>query len=170
VSAEDHNSPSFTEVLEAFFGGGPLDYAEVESSTLSAGCVPVDDLAPVEKLLPMSKIPIEDVAAWATAFSNAPFLVLSRASVPHPSDPKAIIAIIIRRLWITDIEEYELYEWTTNFCGHDAAGKKEEAGGHYSWIWGWDSEDKRVLQDGFRLYVAGPENFFTLERIAAGIA
>jgi hypothetical protein len=169
VSDTGETTLSLSDVLAAFLGGGPLDYSEVEEAALSAGCSPVDDLAPVEKLMPRSRIPVEDIAAWATEFSNAPFLTLSRASTPHPEDPDGMIIFRIRRVWISEVDEQDLYEWTTNFCGYDAAGKKEESGGHHSWIWAWNSDDRRVLQDGFRLYVAGPDNCMILERISAAI-
>ncbi|OFX01799.1 MAG: hypothetical protein A3E78_04660 [Alphaproteobacteria bacterium RIFCSPHIGHO2_12_FULL_63_12] len=158
---------SLTDVLAVFFGGGPRDYAEIESSVLSVGCAVLDDVSVIDFMVPKSKVPIEDITAWTSGFSNAPFLVLSRASTLHPSERDRVVVFRTRRVWLTEIYEQDLYEWTTNFCGHDAAGKKEESGGHYSWLWTWDTDDKTVLQDGFRLYVAGPDNMMLLERISS---
>ena len=167
MSDDLHSAPTLTDVLAAFLGDAAGAYEEIEYAVLAVGCEPLDDMSLVETMLPESKIPIEDIVVWKTGFTNAPFLILSRAATPHPSDPDNALIFRTRRVFLTEIEERDLYEWVTNFYGCDAAGKKEESGGHYSWVWAWPTEDTSVLQDGMRLYVAGADNMMILERISA---
>ncbi|MEO0319758.1 MAG: hypothetical protein AAF199_02570, partial [Pseudomonadota bacterium] len=61
----------------------------------------------------------------------------------------------------------DLFEWTTDFFGADAA-KADEEGGH-AWLWTLAIKGA-VIKDTVRLFVAKAENMIVLDRMAIAAA
>ncbi|MEL6790334.1 MAG: hypothetical protein AAGL18_03090 [Pseudomonadota bacterium] len=127
----------------------------------------LDDHGEAATLIPVGELPNKDVAVCYSDFDQAPYLISTRAQGAVRQDPDRSVIIVNRRVPMLGVPERDLFEWTTDFFGADAA-KADEEGGH-AWLWTLAIKGA-VIKDTVRLFVAKAENMIVLDRMAIAAA
>ncbi len=159
----DAYSPTFTDILAAFFADG--DDPEMETDRLMADfdCPPPEEsgIEAARPLIPSGKIAPDAVEVRFSGIEQAPFLILTRANTK--TDRGEAVQFITRRIAMLGENEQTIRAWIDTFTGVDAI-LQEQAEENKAYMWPLP-ERSGVVQDGFRLYIAKAQNMMLLDRI-----